>query len=231
MRREVSQLLVSCWSAKGGSGATTVAIALATVLSHRNSQGALLADFGGDVPIALGVPLPTGPGLTDWVAAGPAVPADALARLEVPVRPGLRLLARGRLTLGAPERVEVLAALLAGDARTVVADVGLVTARAGDGGPAEGARILATSATHSLLVTRSCYLSLRRAQALPLRPSGIVLLRENGRNLGRPEVEDMIGAPVIAEVDVEDAVSRAVDTGSLGRRVPRALQKALRHAA
>ena len=224
-------MLVSCWSAKGGSGATTVAIALAMVIAHRSPQGALLADFGGDVPFALGVPSPTGPGLTDWVAAGPAVPADALARLEVPVRSGLRLLPRGRLTLGSAERVEVLAALLAGDARTVVADVGLVTARAGDGGPAEGSRILAASATHSLLVTRCCYLSLRRAQALPLRPSGIVLLRERGRNLGRPEVENMIGAPVIAEVAVDQEVSRAVDTGSLSRRVPRALERALRHAA
>ncbi len=88
-------MLVSCWSAKGGSGTTVVAAALAAVHARRNPHGALLVDTGGDLPLALGLPELDGPGLTEWLAAGAAVPADALARLEVPVRPGLGLLPRG----------------------------------------------------------------------------------------------------------------------------------------
>jgi hypothetical protein len=224
-------MLVSCWSAKGGSGTTVVAAALASVMGARHDHGALLVDLGGDLPAALGVPEPDGPGLAEWLAAGSAVPADALARLEVPVRPGLRLLPRGGVALGEPDRAEVLAALLAGDPRSVVVDVGVVAAGAGLGPAAEVARVLACSATQSLLVTRCCYLAGRRAKALSLRPTGIVLLTERGRSLGRWEMEDLIGSPVVAEVPVEPEISRAADCGQLGRRVPRPLERALRHVA
>jgi hypothetical protein len=222
-------MLVSCWSAKGGSGATVVATALATVLGADNHHGALLVDVGGDLPTALGLPEPDGPGLAEWLAAGPAVPADALVRLELPVRPGLRMLPRGRVALGDPDRAEVLAALLAGDPRTVVVDVGVVGPGRGPAG--EVARVLAASATESLLVTRCCYLAARRATLVPLRPSGIVLLTERGRNLGRWEIEDIIGAPVVAEVPIVPEISRAADDGLLGRTIPRGLERALRRAA
>jgi hypothetical protein len=224
-------MLVSCWSAKGGSGATVVATALASVLGRRSDHGVLLVDAAGDLPAVLGLPDPDGPGITEWLAAGEAVPADALARLEVPVRPGLRLLPLGRGRLDRPDRAEVLAALLAGDPRPVVIDVGMVSARPDDGPAAEVARVLAASATHSLLVIRSCYLAARRAERLPLRPSGVVLLTERGRALGRWEIEDMVGAPVIAEIPIDIEIARAVDSGGLGRRVPRGLERALRRAA
>ena len=177
-------MLVSCWSAKGGSGTTVVAAAMASLMGARHDHGALLVDLGGDLPTALGVPEPDGPGLAEWLAAGASVPADALARLEVPVRPGLRLLPRGRGALGDPDRAEVLAALLAGDPRSVVVDVGVVAGGPGGGPAAEVARVLAASATQSLLVTRCCYLSARRVALLSLRPSGVVLLTERGRSLG-----------------------------------------------
>jgi hypothetical protein len=224
-------MLVSCWSAKGGSGTTVIAAALASVLSHRSDEGSLLVDAAGDMPLLLGLREPDGPGLTEWVAAGVAVPADALARLEVPVRPGLRLLPRGARALDDPGRVEVLTAVLAGDPRPVVVDVGLVTARPGDGPAQEAARILAVSATHSLLVTRSCFVSIQRAERLPMTPSGVVLLTETGRAMDRHEVEDRIGAPVVAEVAIESQIARAADSGTLARRVPRALERVLRHAA
>ena len=224
-------MLVSCWSAKGGSGTTVVAAALANVLGARNDHGALLVDLGGDLPPALGLPEPEGPGLTEWLAAGASVPADALARLEVPVRPGLRLLPLGRTELRDPDRAEVLAALLVGDPRSVVIDVGVVAGGATGGPAAEVARVLAVSATASLLVTRCCYLAVRRARQLTMRPSGVVLLTERGRSLGRCEVEDLLGAPVVAEVPIEPEISRAADSGTLGRRVPRGLERALRRAA
>jgi hypothetical protein len=221
-------MLVSCWSAKGGSGATVVAAALAAVLARRG-EGALLVDAAGDLPAVLGLSAPDGPGVTEWLSAGAAVPADALGRLEVPVRPGLRLLPRGAMALAHPDRAEVLAAVLASDDRPVVVDVGTVSAEPGPA--AEVARVLAASATRSLLVTRACYLSIARAGRLPLRPSGVVLLTERGRALGRPDVEDAVGAPVLAEVAVEPEVARAADSGLLGRRLPRGLERALRRAA
>jgi hypothetical protein len=133
------------------------------------------------------------------------------------------------MALAHPDRAEVLAAVLASDDRPVVVDVGTVSAEPGPA--AEVARVLAASATRSLLVTRACYLSIARAGRLPLRPSGVVLLTERGRALGRPDVEDAVGAPVLAEVAVEPEVARAADSGLLGRRLPRGLERALRRAA
>ncbi|MCU0311400.1 MAG: hypothetical protein MUE36_10720 [Acidimicrobiales bacterium] len=224
-------MLVSCWSAKGGSGTTTVVAALGRILAARNDDGALLVDLGGDLPAALGAPEPPGPGLAEWLAAGAAVPADALGRLEERVSSDVRILPRGRGPLGRPDRAEVLAEVLAGDVRPVVVDVGTVRADGTGGEPAEVARLLAGVATVSLLVTRACFLSVRRALALPLRPSGVVVLVEEGRSLGVREIEDLLGVPVVAEVEVEAAVARAVDAGMLGVRVPRKLERALRHAA
>lgn len=224
-------MLVSCWSAKGGSGVTVVAAALASVLNRRSGEGTLLVDAAGDLPLLLGIREPEGPGLTEWLAAGSDVPADALARLEVPVRPGLRLLTRGAMALQDRARVEVLVAMLAGDPRSVIIDVGLVGGRAADGPTESAVRALATGGTHSLLVTRSCYLAVERATRLPLTPTGIVLLTERGRAMDRREVEDRIGAPVVGEVGVDDQIARAADSGGLGRRLPRSLERGLRHAA
>lgn len=88
-------MLISCWSAKGGSGTTVVSVALALLLARSAPSGALLVDLGGDVPAALGVPEPDGAGVLDWLAAGPDTPADALARLERVAAPGLAVLPRG----------------------------------------------------------------------------------------------------------------------------------------
>jgi MinD-like ATPase involved in chromosome partitioning or flagellar assembly len=215
-------MLVACWSSKGGSGTTVVAASLALLLARRSPGGAVLADFAGDAPAALGLAEPEGPGLAGWLAAGTEVPADALGRLEEPAGPGLALLARGAGGL-APERAEVLAALLAADARPVVADCGAE--------PAGAARTVAAGATRSVLVTRPCFLSLRRALRAPLRPSEVVLLTEPGRSLTRADVEDCIGAPVVAEVAVDPGVARAVDAGLLATRLPRGLARELSRAA
>ena len=216
-------MLVACWSAKGGSGTTVVAVALA--LHHARSTDVLLVDLAGDVPGALGLPEPDGPGLTGWLSAPDDVPADALARLEVAARPGLSVLPRGAGRLTAGDRLDVLAAMLASGSRPVIADCGVVT------GSDDGTAPIARVATHSLLVTRACYLALKRAAALPLRPSGIVLVTEPGRALQRQDVEEVVGAPVRAEVALDPAVARAVDAGLLGTRVPRGLDRAVRRAA
>jgi MinD-like ATPase involved in chromosome partitioning or flagellar assembly len=215
-------VLIACWSVKGGSGTTVVATALA--LLHARAGGALVADLMGDVPAALGIPEPPGPGLAAGLAAADDVGADALARLAVAVAPGLDLLATGPPgPPGRPGRGAALAAALAHDDRPVVIDAG--------SSPVGPALDVAAAAAISLLVVRPCFLALRRAVAAPVRPSGVVLVREPGRSLGRRDVEDALQVPVCAEVDLEPAVARAVDAGLLATRLPRSLAHALRHAA
>lgn len=219
-------MLVTCWSVKGGVGTTVVSVALATTLAriHALDGGALLVDLDGDAPATLGLPDPRDPGLTGWTTAGPDVAADALARLELSVGPDLALLPRGRGAPGPAARHEVLARLLAAEDRPVVVDAGVI-------GPDSPALPLVAEASRSLLVTRACYLGLRRAIDLPVRPSGVVLLREPGRAMGRDDVEHVVGAPVVADIPVDPSVARAVDAGVLSRRIPRALARPLRAAA
>ena len=222
-------MLISCWSPKGGSGTKVIACGLAAVLARArfpdagSSAGALLADLSGDAAAVLGVAEPTGPGLAEWLTAGPDVAAGALGRLEVEAAPGLRLLGwkpPGPEFRAGPGRAEALVEALSADARPVVADCGRGTSGAG--------LALAAGAEISLLVLRPCYLALRRALAAPVRPSGVVLVTEMGRSLGRRDVEDVLGVPVRAEVAIEEAVARAVDAGLLARRIPRTLERARR---
>lgn len=220
-------MLLACWSVKGGSGTTVVSVAIASLLAEASPGGALIVDLAGDVPAALGLPEPAGPGITGWLDAGVEVPADALTRLEVPGPGRLRLLARGSLeevpAEAAAGRGAVLAALLAVDGRPVVADCG--------GGPVGAGLAVAAAAPTSLLVLRPCYLSVRRALRTGLRPSGVVLVGSSLRTLQAEDVEAALGIPVVATVVLDDRVARAVDAGSLGHRLPRSLRNPLRHVA
>ena len=217
-------MLIACWSPKGGTGTTVVACGLAAVLSRwRGSEGAVLADLSGDAAAVLGVADPAGPGLAQWLAAGPDVGAAALTRLEVDAGPGLRLLPwtpPGPELRAAPGRADALVEAFCADVRPVVADCG--SAAAGPG------LALAAGANLSLLVLRPCYLAVRRALAAPVRPSGVILVTEAGRALGRRDVEEVLGVPVRAQVPFDEAVARAVDAGLFARRVPRSLERALR---
>lgn len=218
-------MLVACWSAKGGSGTTVVSVALAAVLSRSSPSGAVVADLAGDVPTVLGMADPSGPGLGEWLAAGEAVPADALSRLELAGPAGLRVLPAGGADADppVPGRAEVLAALLSADRRPVVVDCG--------SGPRGAGLAVAAAASVSLLVLRPCYLALRRSLAAPVRPSGVVLVREPGRALGRTDVEDVLGVPVRAVVDLDAGIARAVDAGLFPAKLPKSFERALRHAA
>lgn len=217
-------MLVACWSPKGGSGTTVTAVLLALACARSCPGGVLLADLCGDVPAALGLAEPDGPGVADWLAASPDVGADALRRLEVDVGRGVRLLprGRGRAAGGTALRAELLASALAADGRLIVADCGGVERAPG--------RELATGATLSLEILRPCYLALRRALAVAVQPSAVILLVEPGRALQRRDVEDVLGVPVWAEVPVDGSVSRAVDAGLVGARLPRPVERALERA-
>jgi MinD-like ATPase involved in chromosome partitioning or flagellar assembly len=207
---------------KGGSGTTVVAASLA-LLAASAPDGALLVDFAGDAAAALGLPEPAGPGLCDWLAAGADVGTDALEHLSIPAAAGLRLLPIGCTTVDPvpTSRFQELARHLRDRPEAVVADLGVLR-------PAL-APVLGR-ADASLLVLRPCYLALRRAHSTATRPTGIVLVTEPGRALGRRDVEEVIGVRVLAEVDVDPTVARAVDAGLLGSRLPRSL-RVLRAAA
>ncbi|MBW3651546.1 MAG: hypothetical protein KY458_13355 [Actinobacteria bacterium] len=215
-------MIVTCWSVKGGSGTTVVAAALSLLLARRCPHGALAVDLGGDLPAALGLAEPPGPGLVEWLAVGPEVAPDALDRLAVEAGPGLRLVSRGAgpLPEGGGERL--LAAVDRGPSGAVVVDAG----------PSSGLAIeVAGAATLSLLVLRPCYLALRRALAAPLRPSAVVLIDEPHRSLDAADVEEVLGVPVRAVVPYDPAIARCVDAGLLSARLPRPLLAALRSAA
>jgi hypothetical protein len=225
-------MVIACWSAKGGAGTTVVATSLALVLARAPDREVLLVDLAGDAPAALGLTAAVEAGLVDWLAADADVPADGLARLELPVVAGLSVLPRGRGRIDGPARFDLLARVLGGDRRTVVVDCGRVVGPSAPGpGFVDLGLELARCATHSLLVTRSCYLALRHAGDAPLRPSGVVLLVEPGRALDAADVESVVGAPIVAQVSVDPAVARAVDAGLLTSRLPRGLERALRRAA
>ena len=89
-------MVVACWSPKGGSGTTVVAVSLARLLAGRHGVGALLVDLGGDAASALGAPEPSGPGVADWLDVGDDVPADGLARIEHELVPGLSVVTAWR---------------------------------------------------------------------------------------------------------------------------------------
>jgi MinD-like ATPase involved in chromosome partitioning or flagellar assembly len=220
-------VLITCWSAKGGSGTTVVAASLAIVLARTHAE-VLLVDLAGDLPGALGVAEPEGPGVAGWCSRAGEAPADALHRLEVPVCDGVNLLPLGAGTagLGAErEAIDLLAALLAADDRPVVVDAGLAS------GASEVVVALAARSRSTLLVTRACYLGLRRASDAVLRPTGVVLVDEAERALSAADVEEVLGVPVVASVPWDPAVARAVDAGLLASRLPRRLARALDAAA
>jgi cellulose biosynthesis protein BcsQ len=212
-------MFVACWSVKGGSGTTVVSAALALSVAAAGHH-TLLVDLAGDVPAALGVPEPDGPGLADWLGAADGVGGDALARLEVDARPDLSLLTLGGAVPVAPKRAEELAVLLAADSRVVVVDCG--------SSPTETASVLASNAGLSLLVLRPCYLALRRALNAPVDASGVVLVGEPQRALQQADVEDVLGLPIRAAIPWRPAVATAVDAGLLARKLPPPLERGLR---
>ena len=221
-------MLFSLWSAKAGAGCTAVAVGLADELAARVG-GALLVDAAGDLPACAG--LGDGiDGLTDWLAAA-STPIEALRRLEVEVGArGVSLLPMGTADRWSASRVETLLHLLRHEQRPVVIDVGHVPTACHTGAEHLRARLVA-EADHSYLVSRACYLSMRRALASPLRSNGVILLREPGRSLDAVDVASILALPVVAQVDHDPVVSRALDSGTFARKVPRSFARQLKGVA
>ncbi len=225
-------MVTLCWAAKGGSGTTVVAAALAL----RACRHSLLVDLDGELPAALGVAEPDRPGVFDWLSSDAA--AAQLADLVVDISPTTSLLpcavtggwasAFAATRRFDDQRWADLATWIAEQSGRGASDDVEVVIDAGTGTPPPA---LVDMADHALLVTRPCYLSLRRAVAQAARPSGVILVDEPGHALSARDVERAIGAPVIATVSFDPAIARAVDAGMLASRLPRVIARELRRAA
>lgn len=210
--------MLVCWSVGGGVG-TSVVVAGLAVAAARADQPALVVDLGGDQPTIFGSPEPQGPGLAQWLDAADDVPAAALRNLEVDLVPGVALLPRGAGPLPAT-RVPALHRALVDDDRFVVVDVGF-TADRGAG------EVLVEAAHRPVLVVRACPIALRRLEHLPVRPSGVVVVRERRRSVSWQDLADAAGAPVVAELEIDPAVAAAMDAGLDRRPLPRSFLRVL----
>ena len=220
-------MVTLCWAAKGGSGTTVVAAALA-LTSRRPS---LLVDLDGEIPTVLGIPEPDRPGVAEWLASDAS--ADHLAELLIDVGPRTWLLPwqsswmdRGRERPGDNgARWATLGDWLHDWSNQWGCDV---TVDIGTRIPPEP---LVSRASRSLLVTRPCYLSLRRAVRIPARPTGVILVDEPGHGLRQQDIEHVLGVQIEAVVSLDPSVARAVDAGLLTSRLPRVMARALRQVA
>ncbi len=225
-------MLLALWSPKGGSGTSVVAAALALVAAGRGETR--LADLGGDQSTILGL-VPTLPGaswaggspaernlttggLAAWLSTGPAAPTEWLDGMALPVVAGLSLLPRGdgALEAAVPEAGAALAIALR-DGATTVLDAGT--------GVAPAVQAAAEVADRALMVTRPCFLALRRAVGDPrlARSSGAILVDEPGRVLDADDVAAVLGIPVVGRFPVRPEIARAVDAGVLRDRLPAGL--------
>lgn len=209
--------MIVCWSVKGGSGTTVVASTLALMRAAESQRGALLVDLAGDVPAVLGLAEPSGPGISDWFAHCDLGSRMTLQSIAIQATANLQIIARGSKLLDASLNFTELCAALKTFDLPIIVD-------AGCGLPSPD---LLAHASSSLLVSRPCYLSLRRAAQLSVSPTGIVLINEPGRALGKHDVEAVIGAPVVSEIIFDAAIARAVDAGLLASRIPTIMSKQL----
>lgn len=195
-------MIILCRSVKGGSGTSVTAAALGLLLAARHRGGGHVVDLCGDMPAVLGIAEPEGTAACE-------------------VNSALNLLPRRVEREGSDTFWLSLATELQSLRGPVVVDAGnLVIGRA-----------LLDAATASYLVTRPCYLALRRAthaiHRSELAVDGCILLNEPGRALTPNDVAAVLKTPVCAELPVDNTISRAVDAGLLAHRVPRALDEAL----
>ncbi len=223
-------MITLCYAAKGGSGTT----AIACLRALDTAGPALVVDIEGDVAPMLGLAEPERPGVLDWMQSdAPMAHLDDLL-IEVALDTWL-LPARGR------ETSAIAGHTLASVAPTrwdELVDWFL------EWGHDTGGAVIIDAGTTPLpptfleqcptrwLVTRACYLSLRRATRFAVAPTGIVLVDEPGRALGARDIETSLRAPVVATVPWDIRVARSIDAGLLAaQRLPRSVSRSLSKVA
>lgn len=211
-------MVVAVWSVKGGVGASSVAAMLA-IGQVEQAYETLLVDLCGDMLALLGLDDEVDPpGVTDWCALAAAEP-EALRRLEIEARVGLRVLARGSQESGTNPQL-LLQALDTSD-RHVIVDCGVVS------DDTTFTQQVVRSADRSLVVVRPCYLNLRMLGRTSLEPSGVIVIKEKNRVLGRADIESAADAPVVAEIAFDSGIARSIDAGLVSARLPRPFVRAM----
>ena len=211
-------MLTVCWAAKGGSGTTVVSCALA-LLSAAAHGSSWLIDLAGDVPAALGLVEPAGPGVHDWIGSATAG-LPAFEALGVPAAEGMVLIPKGAASPHAnadSARWAELGQYLAACPNRVVVDAGSWL---------PPPQFLA-AAQHQLLVIRPCYLALRKAVEQNRSTTGVILITGGDRVLIRRDVQSVLKTEVVAEIALDPEIARRVDSGLLHSRIPPALSAAL----
>lgn len=226
-------MITLCHAAKGGSGTTVVAC-----LRAIESPGpVLLVDLEGDVPATLGLAEPERPGVVDWL--GSSAPIAHLDDLLVDITPTASLLpACGGEPMTSRSSIRDAVREAPADRWDELFDWfvewghdtgGSVVI---DAGTTALPRTFVEQCSNRWLVTRACYLSLRRATRLAVAPTGIVVIDEPGRSLRHRDIETSVRAPVVASIPWDIRISRCVDAGLLtARRLPRSVHRSLKAAA
>lgn len=215
-------MLIALWSTKGGVGVTVTTLLTARRLSRRSHGPVLIVDLDGDVPMAAGIgDAPAG--LAEWTRLGATARPDTLERLVRPIAPDVDVLPRGTGPVDL-HRVPLLLQLLRNREIPVLIDLGRI--RADDPGSHLLRRV-----DRSLLVTRSCYLALRRGSdllaarrttGLDRRPDGLIVIVEPGRALSAADVSRSLDVSPVVELPIDASLARMVDAGLLLDRPHRA---------
>ena len=203
-------------SPKGGTGTSVVAASLAIVSS--SSSPTLLVDLAGDQAAILGLPQPP-IGLSDWANGMTYREFDEIVSL---CHDNLYLAPTGTFdfeTLNANAWDKFLRALSLkhSEGYNIIVDLGRADI------PLALRKIVDTC----YLVTRPCYLALRRAVDLETAFSGVIVVNEPDRVLTSRDVESVLKLKCVAEIPYTSEISRRVDSGLLKSRLPMALQSVL----
>ena len=203
-------------SPKGGTGTSVVAASLAIVSS--SSSPTLLVDLSGDQAAILGLPQPP-IGLSDWANGMTYREFDEIISL---CHDNLYLAPTGTFdfeTLNANAWNNLLRALSLkhSEGCNIIVDLGRADI------PLALRKIVDTC----YLVTRPCYLALRRAVDLETAFSGVIVVNEPDRVLTSRDVESVLKLKCVAEIPYTSEISRRVDSGLLKSRLPMALQSVL----
>ena len=203
-------------SPKGGTGTSVVAASLAIVSS--SSSPTLLVDLAGDQAAILGLPQPP-IGLSDWANGMTYREFDEIISL---CHDNLYLAPTGTFdfeTLNANAWDKLLRALSLkhSEGHNIIVDLGRADI------PLALRKIVDTC----YLVTRPCYLALRRAVDLETAFSGVIVVNEPDRVLTSRDVESVLKLKCVAEIPYTSEISRRVDSGLLKSRLPMALQSVL----
>ena len=203
-------------SPKGGTGTSVVAASLAIVSS--SSSPTLLVDLSGDQAAILGLPQPP-IGLSDWANGMTYREFDEIISL---CHDNLYLAPTGTFdfeTLNANAWDKLLRALSLKHSEwcNIIVDLGRADI------PLALRKIVDTC----YLVTRPCYLALRRAVDLETAFSGVIVVNEPDRVLTSRDVESVLKLKCVAEIPYTSEISRRVDSGLLKSRLPMALQSVL----